>query len=108
MADSLALTHQRARALVPSYPWIASEGPWPVADVSARGRHIAWSAPEPEGAVEDAVRFVVYRFDRPDAIDLNDATAGMWSRRSTAPTTNPPPPTPCAADEEGVGHSTRL
>ncbi|MDE6486475.1 MAG: family 10 glycosylhydrolase [Muribaculaceae bacterium] len=75
VADSLASTHQSARALVPSYPWIASEGPWPVAGVSASGRRIVWSAAEPAGAVEDAVRFVVYRFDSPDAVDLNDASA---------------------------------
>ncbi|MDE6540600.1 MAG: hypothetical protein K2L74_01165, partial [Muribaculaceae bacterium] len=32
------------------------------------------SAPE-EGVVEDAVRFVVYRFDNASDIDVNDASA---------------------------------
>lgn len=74
VADSLALDYQSNRALVPAYPWIVSEGPWPVENVAVEGETISWSVAEPEGTVEDAVRFVVYRFDTPE-IDINNADA---------------------------------
>lgn len=74
IADSLAAEHHAAHALPPSYPWISSEGPWPVEGLALDGETLSWTAAPPENTVEDAVRFVVYRFDTPD-VDLNDASA---------------------------------
>lgn len=75
VADSLATELQHTAALVPSYPWIVSEGPWPVDGITLDGAKLSWTSAPEEGVVEDAVRFVVYRFDNASAIDVNDASA---------------------------------
>jgi uncharacterized lipoprotein YddW (UPF0748 family) len=74
VADSLAMCHQNHRALVPSYPWITSEGPWPVENLRLDGGRLVWNVAASEGVVEDAVRFVVYRFDSP-RVDINNSAA---------------------------------
>ncbi|MDE6109582.1 MAG: hypothetical protein K2F72_04770, partial [Muribaculaceae bacterium] len=58
-----------------SYPWIASAGAPAVKDFRLDGETLRWTAPAPEGKVEDAVRFVVYRFDSGDSCDISDASA---------------------------------
>lgn len=74
IADTLSTCLQRHKALVPSYPWIQSEGPWPLDNVRLDGERLSWEAPASEGVVEDAVRFVVYRFNTP-VCDTNRAEA---------------------------------
>ena len=75
VADSLAMVHQRSRALVPSYPWIESAGAPAVKGLKLEGETLSWTAPAPQGAASDAVRFVVYRFDEADDCDITDASA---------------------------------
>ena len=76
VADSLATRHQTHIALVPSYPWISTRRPAAVTNlaVDAEG-NITWT-PEatPEGA-DRSVRFVVYRFDSPENIDITRGDA---------------------------------
>lgn len=77
-ADSLMDVHQPALALAPAYPWISTVSPAPVEDIAAGAGHsISWTAPAREGTADDAVKFVVYRFDSPEAIDLENAEAIM-------------------------------
>ena len=76
VADSLAATHQKHIALVPSYPWLSANRPAPVSNLRVgEGGLISWEAPAAEGTADDANRFVVYRFDRLDAIDTENAEA---------------------------------
>lgn len=75
VADSLAVNHQRHPALVPPYGWIASQGPQAVDRVKVSKKKIEWTAPELNGCTEDAVRFVVYRFDGIEDIDIDNAEA---------------------------------
>ena len=74
IARELSGRHQRYKSLVPSYPWIRSEGPWPLENVRFEGEKLSWDAPATEGVAEDAVRFVVYRFDTP-VCDINRTEA---------------------------------
>lgn len=87
IADSLARDLQSTVALVPTYPWISDRTPAAPSSVKADGRRITWTAPAPAGTPDDAVKFVVYRFDSPEAIDLEAADAieaVTWSPEFTA------------------------
>lgn len=75
VADSLARDHQRTMALVPSYPWLSDVVPAPVEGLAVSGREISWNAPQALGTADDVTRFVVYRFDSPDTVDISDADA---------------------------------
>jgi hypothetical protein len=76
VADSLASNLQKDIALVPPSSWLSSTPPAAPAKVSVEpGGVIAWQAPAPQGKIGDVTRFVIYRFDSPENIDVNDASA---------------------------------
>ena len=76
VADSLANNLQKDIALVPPSSWLSSTPPAAPAKVSVEpGGVIAWQAPAPQGKIGDVTRFVIYRFDSPENIDVNDASA---------------------------------
>lgn len=76
VADSLANNLQKDIALVPPSSWLSSTPPAAPAKVSVEpGGVIAWQAPTPQGKIGDVTRFVIYRFDSLENIDVNDASA---------------------------------
>lgn len=76
VADSLASDLQKDIALVPPSSWLSSTTPAAPIKVSVEpGGVIAWQAPAPQGKIGDVTRFVIYRFDSPENIDVNDASA---------------------------------
>ena len=75
VADSLANDLQSTIALPPTYPWISAEKPAAVTHLKATGRNIEWKSLKPKGTTNDQVRFVVYRFDKGQKPDFEDATA---------------------------------
>ena len=76
VADSLASDLQKDIALVPPSFWLSSTTPAAPTKVSVEpGGVIAWQAPVPQGKIGDVTRFVIYRFDSPENIDVKDASA---------------------------------
>lgn len=76
VADSLASDLQKEIALVPPSFWLSSTTPAAPTKVSVEpGGVIAWQAPAPQGKIGDVTRFVIYRFDSPENIDVKDASA---------------------------------
>ena len=76
VADSLASDLQKDIALVPPSFWPSSTTPAAPTKVSVEpGGVIAWQAPAPQGKIGDVTRFVIYRFDSPENIDVKDASA---------------------------------
>lgn len=75
VADSLKNDLQSTRALVPSYPWISKAVPATPANVKAKDGKLSWTAEAPKAMVNDAVRFVVYRFDNGTKPDFENAAA---------------------------------
>ena len=75
VADSLKNDLQSTIALVPSYPWISSKTPDVPAKLKARDGKLTWSADAPKADVNDAVRFVVYRFENGTTPDFENAEA---------------------------------
>lgn len=87
IADSLACDLQSTVAIVPAYPWISDRQPAAPTEVKAQGRTIKWNAAAPAGTADDAVKFVVYRFDSEADIDLEAADAIQavtWKREFAA------------------------
>lgn len=77
---------QPAPALPPAYPWIDSDGPWPVEQLKLDGGAISWQTPEARGCTDDAVRFVVY-YSRSGEPDINDPAniVAVTPRKSFCP-----------------------
>ena len=75
VADALKNDLQSTRALVPSYPWISKAVPATPANVKAKDGKLSWTAEAPKAMVNDAVRFVVYRFDNGTKPDFENAAA---------------------------------
>ena len=75
VADSLATRHQATVALVPSYPWMSERRPQAVGGLDVENRKISWEAPAATGTADDVNRFVVYRFDSPESVDISLAEA---------------------------------
>ena len=75
VADSLKNDLQSTIALVPSYPWISTKTPDVPAKLKARDGKLTWSADAPKADVNDAVRFVVYRFENGTTPDFENAEA---------------------------------
>lgn len=73
IADSLKAEYQSTPALVPAYTWISDEQPAAPQNVSITGDMIRWDAPVAAGKTNDAVKFVVYRFDSDNNLDLDNA-----------------------------------
>ncbi len=74
VADSLSNDFQSTVALVPTYPWISTTKP-AQPTVKANGRKLSWTVPAATGTPDDAVKFVVYRFEPDAAINLDSADA---------------------------------
>lgn len=83
IADILARDLQSNIALTPSYPWISEGKPLPVSNLHFRGGRLMWTSPRAKGTADDAVKFVVYRFDSADKVDLSDAGAIIGVTRDT-------------------------
>ena len=64
---------QTVPALPPAYPWLESDGPWPVEGLHAEGKHLSWHSRETQERADDAVRFVVY-YSPDKEPDINDPT----------------------------------
>lgn len=76
VTDSLAYNHQKNIALVPASSWILSETPQAPAEVKTAGdKTITWKSEAPQGKTADVVRFVIYRFDSSDNIDIENSEA---------------------------------
>ena len=75
VADSLANDIQRYPALVPPYTWISSAIPASPAGVTVSGSEITWTPSVQGGLATDVVRYAVYRFDSPEAVDIERADA---------------------------------
>lgn len=75
IADSLKADLQSTIALVPEYPWISSKRPAKVSGFKYSGNKLKWQAPKPKDSADDAVKFVVYRFEPGEEIDLGNAYA---------------------------------
>ncbi len=74
VADSLSTIHHSYQALPPAYPWISTAAPESPYDVRYSKGSLSWSADDCNGALNDCVRFVVYRFDNDKSFDLEDAS----------------------------------
>lgn len=89
VADSLATDLQSTVALVPTYPWISNVKPAAPTAVKADGKVISWTGVQAAGKPEDAVKYVVYRFEPNEEIDLEAADAiqaVVWTPTYTAKT----------------------
>ncbi|MDO4319181.1 MAG: family 10 glycosylhydrolase [Bacteroidales bacterium] len=83
IADSLACNYQSTVALVPDYPWISDKAPKSVSGLRVSAGKLQWRAPEPKGESDDAVKYVIYRFDEGEKIDLTKSTsvvAVTWNK----------------------------
>lgn len=75
IADSLKIDFQSTLALVPEYPWISTKRPAKVSGFKRDGSVLKWMAPKPKGSADDVVKFVVYRFEPEEEIDLENTEA---------------------------------
>lgn len=75
VADSLMTDLQRCKAIAPAYSWISDTKPAAVNSLKATGKTLAWNAATPTGTTGDVVKYIVYRFDNPENIDINNAEA---------------------------------
>lgn len=79
VADLLAGRYQSTVALVPSYPWLDDKLPGEVRQLKAECGDgevaLRWKAPNTHDKMQQARAFVVYRFDRDEDIDLDNAAA---------------------------------
>lgn len=73
--DSLSTSLMSHKALVPAYPALSSVKPEAPGKLSASKGVLTWKAPSKHGKAEDAVRFVVYRFDSDDEPDIDRSEA---------------------------------
>ncbi|MDE6300240.1 MAG: family 10 glycosylhydrolase [Muribaculaceae bacterium] len=87
VADSLAIDLQATVALPPLYPWISTTTPSAPKNAVIDGEYLTWQKPATNGTADDAVKFVVYRFEPGDPVNLEDAEAieGItWDNRWVA------------------------
>lgn len=75
VADSLMIEYQATVALPPTYPWISSNKPAKPKNVKISGTDIVWDAPAKDNTADFVNKFVVYRFEEGDAIDLENSEA---------------------------------
>lgn len=75
VADSLSTRRQSTIALVPNYPWLDSTAPDEVTDLRRDGNTLRWKAPVTSDDMQKAKAFVVYRFAKGEAVDLNRSDA---------------------------------
>lgn len=75
VADSLAIDLQATVAVPPAYPWISSHKPDAVKGLHHKAGKLMWEVNKPKNSADDAVKFVVYRFEPDDEIDLENSEA---------------------------------
>lgn len=75
IADSLLIEYQATVALPPTYSWISSERPSAPEKVEYTAGKLRWTAPKTSMSPDDAAKFVIYRFDEGDPVDLENSEA---------------------------------
>lgn len=75
VADSLKIDFQATISLVPEYPWISSKRPAKVKGLKKTGDKLIWNKPQIHSKADDVVKFVVYRFEPGEEIDLENTEA---------------------------------
>ena len=75
VADSLRTNQQSTIALVPSYPWIDDKAPEAPSKIARDGNKITWEAVNTSDVYQQAKAFVVYRFEKGEKPNLNNAAA---------------------------------
>jgi hypothetical protein len=76
--DALVREYHKYPALIPVFDFIDNKAPGKVRKVSpvwtADGYLLFWTAPKAKTEMDKAVRYVVYRFDKGEKVDLEDAS----------------------------------
>ncbi len=76
--DALIARYHKYHALVPVFDFIDDKAPKKVKKVKpvwvSDGYMLFWTPPRTKKMMDQAVQFVVYRFDKKEKIDINDAT----------------------------------
>ena len=75
IADSLMIDCQATIALSPTYPWISDKQPDATKNFRISDSLLIWDKPQTNDSADDAVKFVVYRFDEDEPVDLNNSEA---------------------------------
>ena len=76
VADSLVTVYQSSIALPPASTWISADNPVaPVGSYLEKGNVIKWDEVATVGTTSDVVRYVVYRFDDLEDVDIDSAEA---------------------------------
>ncbi|MDE6927515.1 MAG: hypothetical protein K2P06_02185, partial [Muribaculaceae bacterium] len=75
VADGLRTELDKSGAIVPEYTWLCADKPSAPASVRVSSGILRWDVPKASHSVNDAVRFVVYRFDTDKKVNLDDASA---------------------------------
>lgn len=57
---------------MPAYAHLSGECPAPVKKVRIKGDVLSWKAPANRGGAADAVKYIVYKFDKEKDFDLDD------------------------------------
>lgn len=73
LMDSLRLNYQKYPALMPLYPQIDSIPPAPVINLRQEGNNLMWDTEECTDPLNQAVFFAIYKFNKDEEIDINDA-----------------------------------
>ncbi|MBR1881522.1 MAG: family 10 glycosylhydrolase [Muribaculaceae bacterium] len=78
--DSLTANYQSTPALIPAYSWLDDKAPAAVENLKVSklkggDKQLTWNAASTTDPMQEAVRFVVYRFKKGQNIDLNNAAA---------------------------------
>ncbi len=73
--DSLSTSLMSHKALTPAFPNLSDVAPAQPADLKVADGLLSWSVPAAAGKAEDAVRFVVYRFDADAEPDTDDSSS---------------------------------
>ena len=82
MMDSLVTRYQSTPALIPAYTWLDDTPPAPVTHLrQAKGKKgvklLTWQPASTADPMQQAVRYVVYRFHKGEPVDLNNAACIM-------------------------------
>lgn len=75
IADSLSTNQQSTVAIVPAYTWIDSVPPDEVANLKRDGSKLVWDAPSATDEMQKARAYVVYRFKKGEAKNLDNSGA---------------------------------
>ena len=79
VTDSLMNGRQSTLALPPTYPWLDDVAPAEVKDLKVKKinkvKTLVWEPPKTDDPLQQAARFVVYRFVKGERIDLNNSKA---------------------------------